>query len=318
MRPQALPQVSGDPVAVPDRPDPSGPDRPHITEPTPVRPVNRHHCTVFTCEVTLACCGEPETPFPVVERWLRDLERRFSRFRQDSEISRLNRSRGRWCEISPEMYLLLAHALNAAVLSEGLVNIAVLPRLLAAGYVGSWPFPLPTGGPLPVLPPEEPVLPLTTVLELTRTRARLLPGQTLDIGALAKGVWADDAIHRLGPDSAAELGGDVSCRGPGPTGEGWPIALPDAEVLLVRDGAVATSGTAKRRWGTGLHHLIDPRTGRPSRSDIARATVVATSGSCAEWVSTALVVGGSPVIGRLADRGDVRGLRLTRTEESDG
>jgi FAD:protein FMN transferase len=274
--------------------------------------LRRHVCQIFTCEVVLASRGEPLVPFAEVERRLRVLEERFSRFRADSEISRLNRSPGSWCDISEEMYALLKLALDAAVASGGLVNIAVLPRLVEAGYAGTWPFDEPRGPePAPAAPADpRPVPPLTEVLELRRGGARLLPGHAVDVGGLAKGKWADDVVSCLGPDAAASLGGDVSCRGAGPSGEGWPVALPGGEVLLLTDGAVATSGTAKRRWGRDAHHLIDPRTGRPSRSDVDRATVVATTGACAEWASSALVIGGTAEIDRLARRPDVLGWRL--------
>ncbi|RAJ56577.1 thiamine biosynthesis lipoprotein [Streptomyces sp. Amel2xB2] len=284
------------------------------------RGVARHRCTVFGCEVAFACTGRPDVPFHAVEERLRELDRRFSRFTADSELSRLNASGGRWCTVSEEMHRLLRVALNAAVVSDGLVNIAVLPSLLASGYVRSWP---PAAGEDWGERParQRPVPPLTSVLELRGREARLLPGHALDAGALAKGLWADDVVTWLGPDAAASLGGDVSCRGPGPTGEGWPVALPGGDgTVVVRDGAVATSGVAKRRWGDGLHHLIDPRTGRPSRSDITQATVIASTGACAEWASTALVIGGSDVLPWLTGRPGVCGWRLTRTdrtEESD-
>jgi len=289
----------------------------HRAETPPASDLRRHACQIFTCDVALACQGEPLVPFGEVERDLRLLDERFSRFRADSEISRLNRAAGAWCEISEEMYVLLKHALEAAVASAGLVNIAVLPRLLTAGYVGSWPVRVPSaGGPEEETTDSRPVPPLTEVFELQRHRARLMPGHAVDVGGLAKGIWADDVVSRLGPNAAASLGGDVSCRGPGPSGDGWPVALPGGEVLLLSDGAVATSGTAKRRWGKDAHHLIDPRTGRPSRSDVARATVIATTGACAEWASSALVIGGTAQIRRLGARPDVLGWRLGAREET--
>ena len=224
--------------------------------------VRRHACRIFTCDVVLAAGGDPEVPFEEAEARLRALERRFSRFRADSEISRLNASAGAWHPISPGMYALLEHALDAAVASAGLINIAMLPRLLDAGYTRSWSAGAPSTP--PDTPPPAPVPPLTEVLELRRHEARLTPGHAVDIGGIAKGLWADDVVSWLGPDAAASLGGDVSCHGPGPSGDGWPVELPGGDVLLLRDGAVATSGTAKRRWGEDAHHLIDPRTaGRP-------------------------------------------------------
>jgi thiamine biosynthesis lipoprotein len=54
----------------------------------------------------------------------------------------------------------------------------------------------------------------------------------------------------------------------------------------------ATSGTRKRTWGPDLHHLIDPRTGRPSRSDLSEASVIARTGADAEiFAKTALLLG---------------------------
>jgi FAD:protein FMN transferase len=296
---------------------PAASDTRRRSETTPASGVRRHACQIFTCDVGLACHGEPLVPFGEVERRLRLLEERFSRFRADSEISRLNQAAGAWCDISEEMYVLLKHALDAAVASAGLVNIAILPRLLEAGYVDSRSLRGPAAGtPGEGATDSLPVPPLTEVLELHRHRARLMPGHAVDLGGLAKGKWADDVVSCLGPNAAASLGGDVSCRGPGPSGDGWPIALPGGEVLLLSDGAVATSGTAKRRWGKDAHHLIDPRTGRPSRSDVAQATVIAATGTCAEWASSALVIGGTAQIRRLDARPDVLGWRLGAREET--
>ena len=70
-------------------------------------------------------------------------------------------------------------------------------------------------------------------------------------------------------------GGDVAVRG------GAVVELPGGRSLLLRSGGIATSGSTTRRWPRGgklQHHLIDPRTGRPSESCWAEVTVAA--GSC--------------------------------------
>src|SRR5690606_33496734 len=175
-----------------------------------------------------------------------------------------------------------------AVESRGLVNIAVTGALRRAGYVRPWPAPW-----SPAEPPAEPapVPPLTEALEVRRGHARLAPGVAVDFGGIAKGLWADDAVARLGPQSVVGLGGDVAARGDGPTGDGWPIGLPNGRTLVLHDGGVATSGTTKRASG-GAHHLIDPRTGLPARSGLSEVTVVAGCAAAAEWVATAVLVDG--------------------------
>lgn len=264
----------------------------HVRTPTALAraEVWQHRCRVFGCEVVLATIGRPGTPFGRIENRLRDLEQRFSRFVAGNELAALNASSGSWVDLSAEMERLLTHALRIAVDSRGLVNIAVTGALRRAGYVRSWPGTWHSAAsqqPSPVVPT------LTEVLELRPGQARLAPGACVDFGALAKGVWADDIVTRLGDDATAGLGGDVAARGPGPIGRGWPVGLPDGRTLLLRDGGVATSGTSKRARGTA-HHVIDPRTGLPSRSGLREATVVAACATTAEWMATAVLVAGVP------------------------
>jgi len=248
--------------------------------------VGRHECRVFNSRIVLTTVGEPSVSFVAVEEWLGQLEQRFSRFREGNELAELNASEGSWVDVSPELARLLEHSLRVFVATSGLVNIAVTRALRRAGYRESWPRPW---TPDAAGPEDGPLRPLTEVLEVDRRRARLQPGVCVDFGAIAKGLWADDVVERLGTNAAASLGGDVSARGAGPEGSGWPLAIPTGRTLLVRDGGVATSGVTKRRSGTA-HHVIDPRTGRPAQVSTATTTVLARSASSAEWLATALLI----------------------------
>lgn len=263
--------------------------------------LHRHSCTVFGCDVELLTVGVPRTPFDDVERHLRELEGRFSRFEAGNELDRLVGADGRWVETSAEMRRLLEHALRVAVESQGLVNIAVTTAVRAAGYVASWPAPWSEPS-----PGVEPVSPLTEVLELRPGQARLRKGCAIDFGALAKGLWADDVVELLGDNAAAGLGGDVAAHGRGPDGEGWPIGLPGGRTVSVHDGGVATSGTTKRAHGEA-HHVIDPRTGRPSVSRSAEVSVLASCATTAEWIATALLIDAEDPAG-LGARSDVHAV----------
>lgn len=220
------------------------------------------------------------------EFWVRLLGARITRFSKRSELAILNRAKGAWVDVSPEMEALLREALRAFELSAGLVNAAVLPSMLAIGYTRS----LAEGVTTARLEDARPAPQLPDVLEVDRGRARLARGSGVDLGGIAKGWMADRLADQLGDNFLANIGGDLHAAGRGPKGDGWPVGFGGATVML-RDQGAATSSVRLRRWGD-LHHLIDPRTGLPSSSALQEVSVVAATGCEAEVVAkTALLLG---------------------------
>src|SRR5262252_949415 len=223
--------------------------------------------------------------------WVAEMHHRFSRFEPDSEVSRLNAQTGEWVDISAELQGMLRAALDAYRLSGGLVHAGVLGSMLAIGYTRSLKF----GPTAAVLSCAEPPPPLPELLEVGERQARLHGGFGIDLGGIAKGWLADRLAADLGENSLVNLGGDLFARGAGPAGEGWPVGLGGRTVLLSEQGA-ATSGTWRRAWDQGtdrLHHLIDPRTGRPAVSDISEVSVVASRAVDAEVHAKAALLLGS-------------------------
>ena len=220
------------------------------------------------------------------EFWVRRLGARLTRFSADSELSRLNRGAGGWVPISSEMEAILRAAFRAHEMSAGLVNVAVLPSMLAVGYTR--PF---TEGPgVATLDALRPLLALPDVLQLRGGEARVEVGCGVDLGGIAKGWMADRLSEILGPNVVVNLGGDLFARGSGSRGGGWPIGL-GGSTLLLRDQGAATSSVRRRRWGD-MHHLIDPRTGSPAITGLEEVSVVAASGFEAEVIAkTALLLG---------------------------
>ena len=189
-------------------------------------------------------------------------------------------------DVSPELETLLRESLRAFEMSAGLVNVAVLPSMSAIGYTR----PLAESRPIATVSDARPLPALPDVLTVRAGAARLEPGAGIDLGGIAKGWMADRLRESLGPNTLANLGGDISTGGPGPAGSGWPVGFAGVTVLL-RDQGAATSGVRRRRWGE-LHHLIDPRTGVPAKTGLEEVSVVAASGLEAEVVAkTALLVG---------------------------
>ena len=253
-----------------------------------------------TCE--LLSVGSGQGALERCEQRIREAEARFTRFLPDSELAGLNASDGRYLPVSPEMFAMLQAALWAFEESDGLVNAAVLPALAAAGY--DRPFRQGLSEPAVLHPVQLPPLPEVLILDLASRSAALAPAAALDLGGIVKGALADLLIDELGDDAVCNLGGDLRVRGAGPDGDGWHIGLCDQSVVALSNGAVCTSGTTVRRWGHSMHHLIDPRTGMPAKTDIAEASVVTDSALRGEvYAKSAILLGAAAGTAFLEARG---------------
>jgi thiamine biosynthesis lipoprotein len=245
-----------------------------------------HRFEAMGTSCALFAVGIDRGELVTAEAWIRSIAARLTRFSAGSEVSRLNAAMGRWQDVSPELEELLRESLRAFDLSRGLVNVAVLPSMLAIGYTR----PLSDGPTAASLGDALPLPSLPEVLAVRKGRARLARDCGIDLGGVAKGWLADRVLELVGANALANLGGDLSARGAGPDGAGWPVGIGDGAVRL-RDQGAATSSVLRRRWGE-IHHLIDPRTGLPSRSGLQEVSVVAGTGLEAEVIAkTALLAG---------------------------
>jgi len=240
--------------------------------------------TALGGECELYAIGVDSSALKQAQAWITRMHDRLTRFDPHSEVSRFNASRGRWFAVSPELEALLHESIRAFEISGGLVNVAVLGALMAAGYTRDF-----AAGPTPSSPAPR-VPPLTEVLHLRPGEARLMQDGAVDLGGIAKGWLADRVANDLGDNVLVNLCGDLFARGGGETGEGWPVGFGD-KTLLLKDMGAATSGTTKRAW-VGGHHLIDPRTGLPAETDLSEVSVLASTATDAEiYAKVALLLG---------------------------
>ena len=154
----------------------------------------------------------------------------------------------------------------------------------------------------------------TVRVDRRRSTVRVPAGVELDLGATAKALAADRAsavaAEVTGCGALVSLGGDVAVAGKPPEG-GWPILIADdhaapldgpGPVVAISAGGLATSGTRVRRWTTSggeLHHIVDPRDGRPARTPWRAVSVAAGSCVLANAASTAAIVMGNEAPGWL-------------------
>ncbi|WP_179090126.1 FAD:protein FMN transferase [Paenibacillus sp. FSL H8-0548] len=259
--------------------------------------------------------------------WFEECESRFSRFRPDSELSRLNSSGGEWIILSDRLYDVLAQAESYRKATNGWFDIRILPALEAAGYDRSYEkFAAGVDARLPIL-----IEGSCTSDKSSRKRqeginadpagfleqnpgmkaVRLAEGSLLDLGGIAKswtvaqaGLWF--RARRGLRAGIINAGGDALVwqhdRNGEPTSfvieSPWDGKTSIGELMLL-NGAVATSSVLGRRWLTDdgvRHHLIDPVTGQPSRSEVVQATVAGRDVvTCEIWAKVLCMAGAEAI-----------------------
>ncbi|HMB22715.1 MAG: FAD:protein FMN transferase [Chloroflexota bacterium] len=258
------------------------------------------------CEMLAVVDGE-STPslLAKVPEWFEEWEQVLSRFRYDSELTRLNQIHEQPVQMSDTLWQVLQTARNAERLTDGLVTPTLLDAIIEAGY----------DRPFDVLPHETPFVshpvltatqPLTAIVVDGSTRTVTLPvGMSLDFGGSAKGWAAHQAMKRLQADgpSLVNAGGDIAVSGVRADGSPWQIGIANPfqreeniETLFLESCGVATSGKDRRRWtrnGVTQHHIIDPATSQPAETDLLTVTVVAPDVMQAEAAAKAAFILGS-------------------------
>ena len=212
-----------------------------------------------------------------------------SRFREDSEITALERAAGEPRVVGGLLFDALSIAIEVARLTDGAVDPTVGGCLRSLGYDRDFglvaldeacapPASLRAGG-APARDRHGAPVPApgwrTVELDASRRTVRIDPGTVLDLGSTAKAFAADAAAALIaattGSGTIVSLGGDVAVAGAAP-GTGWSVGLATSSsatgadvqtTLTMGAGGLASSSAGVRAWGPGgsLHHIVDPRTG---------------------------------------------------------
>ncbi|MEO8105574.1 MAG: FAD:protein FMN transferase [Candidatus Saccharibacteria bacterium] len=251
-------------------------------------------------------------------------EARFSRFQPDSELTKLNQAAGHKVALSAEFMELLAAARRASDATEGLFNPFILPALQRAGYRGSWPNPSVVDAQLDY---SDRAVRGMESLETGAGWARIPIDSALDFGGIGKGYLLDLLANLAEKRTTGywfSLGGDIISGGFDDGHQPWRLGIQSAhengEIIAQvenRSGhrlAVATSGVTKRRGprhGGAWHHLVDPRSGQPSVSDVLTASVVSDRACQADVLASCLVVLGTSKARPLLNRHSLSALLQT-------
>ncbi len=253
------------------------------------------------------------------------LEQSWSRFRESSELNRLNSLAGTGpVVVSADLLTLVWHMKRAWEITDGLFDPTMLSEIKAAGYDADYATVIARGAldgiaswnAGTVVTPRVSSM-SQVVIDQDASTVTLPTGVGLDPGAIGKGLGADIVAHELMEAGAigvlVDLGGDLVVAGRPEDGDAWVIAVEDerdpdnadreAQLITLdvdEDFAsssefatygIATSSTLYRRWAGGTrHHVIDPRTGQMADPDLIQATVWCGAGWLAEVTATAAML----------------------------
>jgi thiamine biosynthesis lipoprotein len=225
-----------------------------------------------------------------------------SDYDETSELNRLSRSPFRWVAVSEDLFRVLSVSQSLARQTDGAFDIT------AGRMVKLWRRARRTGE-MPAREAIEEARKATGYRQVrldarTRTVKLLGDGMLLDLGGIAKGYAADEALRVIrgeGIRSAmVAMGGDIAVSDPPPGKRGWAIAVLSVstkdtkgiETLLLSNCGVSTSGDLEQ-WveinGVRYSHIIDPRTGLGVTGRMS-ATVVASSAMISDALATAACV----------------------------
>lgn len=256
-----------------------------------------YHGEAMGTTLHVAAVGISEPALQAVVERIEDRDRRWTRFRDDSELAAINRAAGRPCAVAPDTARLVAAAVEAWHTTAGRFDPSIHDAMIAAGYDRTF-----AEGPGPTGPTERAPGPDDVQVDEAAAVLTVPVGVRLDLGGIGKGFAADLAVEELtdaGAEQAAvSIGGDV--RVVGHPDAGWPIhAEPWPEpIAWLADGGFCFSTVTKRRWtsddGGTRHHIMDPTTGRPTAGRVLHAAVAAANATVAESWATAAIVAGWP------------------------
>jgi FAD:protein FMN transferase len=256
-----------------------------------------------------------------VEDEARRIELKFSRYRDSSVVSEINRNAGRTpVAVDEETDMLVASALDLAEITGGRFDptVGALRR--------AWDF---KSGRVPSQDEVSALLPLVNSAAVSRRDRTVFlrrAGMEIDLGGVGKEYAVDRAAELLREEgiraAIVSFAGDVRTIGSRGDGRPWKVGVLDPRnrgrcrfaVRTLADAGVATSGDYERGFtkdGVRYHHILDARTGWPARG-VASATVVAASTFRAGQFATAsFLLGAEEGLALLEETPGVEGALIT-------
>jgi len=266
-----------------------------------------------------------------IDEALEGVDASMSTWREDSELSKLNRreDQSAWIPVSDGLFEVLTRADEISRLTDGAFDVTIGP------VVNLWGFG-PDARPEQIPSEEELARALAKTgyehlsLQADPPAVKAAIPQYIDLSAIAKGYGVDVVARYLDSEGIAaylvEIGGEIRTHGQKPDGSVWRLAIEQPvegaehtvnSIVSLPSRAMATSGDYRHYYeseGRRFSHTIDPDTGQPIAHHLASVTVIADDSMTADALATGFTVMGYERASALATRENIPAYFIIRTE----
>src|SRR5690554_73231 len=265
-----------------------------------------------------------------IQKELEAVDMSMSTWKQDSELSRLNRKQNQseWTEISPALFEVIQRSLEIAELTDGAFDITIGPVVNLWGFgPDARPDTVPSDAALEKALADTGYRYLELNAEAMALRSE--KPQNIDLSGIAKGYGVDVVARYLDREGVqaylVEIGGEVRVNGRKPDGGAWRLAVEEPseqarqvrKIVAMDQHAMATSGDYRNYYesdGQRYSHTIDPSTGKPITNRLASVTVITEDSMTADALATAFTVMGYERARALATRENIPAYFIVRGE----
>lgn len=264
-----------------------------------------HFNTICTIEIRDLPKDKADKAIVEAFKQCKEYDNLFSRTVEGSDIYKINHSNGKPVEVSNDTIEMLRFAIDTSKKSGGRFDISI------GKLADLWNFTAEN----PKKPADNDILKLIPKVDYNNIKIEgntvtlKDPDQWLDLGAVAKGFVADKldkSLRKAGTNSALiNLGGNLSTIGNAQPDKPWYIGIekPYSDrkeavgAVKLTDQTIVTSGVYERYFeenGVKYHHILDPKTGYPVKTDIVSISIISKAGNsmkCDTYATVGLLMG---------------------------
>lgn len=251
-----------------------------------------------------------------IEKRLQNFEKKFSMYLPDSEISQVNQNAGKSAvTLSPEVFELLKRSVQLCEETKGTFDITIGPLTNLWKVTSDHPQ-------IPDQQELDSARALVDYRDVIFEEDQVMlrrEGQSIDLGAVAKG-YACDIVREVFEEyelktGYVSIGGNMVVLGDDVNGQPYVFGIRDPlqdashylGTVTLKGKTMATTGGYERYFevdGKRYHHVIDPRTGYPVKSDFLSVSVISEDGTLADFLSTAFFIAGKESVWKYMDEAD--------------